>query len=568
MTMTLEKTNQAGEIAALQKEIARLREKNERLLKVSKQADAANKAKSDFLAMISHEIRTPMNGVIGLTELLLDTEMDARQQHFTSLIMTSARNLLTLINSLLDFSKIEADMMELDIVEFDLRGLVEELMSLYSVAGHRKDIDVYAEIDERVAGRYAGDSYRIRQILVNLLGNGIKFTEKGSVILRVKCTRTDADADILRFEIHDSGPGIPSDKVDRLFKPFSQVDSSSTRRYGGTGLGLSICQKLVELMKGEIGVESGSDTGSIFWFTIPLPAVEAGKSDLNFLPTGHDIVLPHAAPGEDAGREEGAGPLILIVEDDETNQFVLKTILERTGARVNIARNGREAVEKFAAGKHYELIFMDCQMPIMDGFAATRSIHRKAQEQAWPRPPIIALTADATSSTRHHCREVGMDDHLVKPLDFSKLQQVVDNWLPGRGLRVISERHLEEMSRKEDLHIEDSMEMNQINTQAFGKLKQTMGNISPVIRVFLESLPRRLQELENAVARDDYEEVRRLAHTLKGSSSQFGAAYLANLSMRIENMARSEKLEGIDLLLEKIGPAADLVVEFLTEELD
>ncbi len=266
------------QLEELQEAVVRLKSENLRLEKLAEQADAANKAKSDFLAMISHEIRTPMNGVIGLTELMLGMEQDSKQKKYTGLILTSARNLLTLINSLLDFSKIEADMMELDITEFNLRKLVEELMTLYNVATLRKDVQVFSEIDPDVPAFFIGDSYRIRQIFVNLLGNAIKFTDVGSVVLKVIYTQhSDDDIKLLRFEVRDSGPGIPPDKLDRLFKPFTQVDASSTRRYGGTGLGLSICQKLVELMKGEIGVNSEKGTGSTFWFALPLKP-GAGKS--------------------------------------------------------------------------------------------------------------------------------------------------------------------------------------------------------------------------------------------------------------------------------------------------
>ena len=274
--MTTNNNDTSKQLDELKETVTRLKNENSRLEKLAQQADAANKAKSDFLAMISHEIRTPMNGVIGLTELVLDTELDSKQKNYTGLILTSARNLLTLINSLLDFSKIEADMMELDIAEFNLRQIVEELMTLYNVATVRKDVQVYSEIDPSIPKFLIGDSYRIRQILVNLLGNAIKFTDLGKVVLKVIHEQQDGDGmELLRFEVCDSGPGIPSDKLDRLFKPFSQVDTSSTRRYGGTGLGLSICQKLVELMGGKIGVSSEIGEGSMFWFVLPLIVIWA-----------------------------------------------------------------------------------------------------------------------------------------------------------------------------------------------------------------------------------------------------------------------------------------------------
>lgn len=550
--------------------VARLEQDNAQLTKLAQQADAANKAKSDFLAMISHEIRTPMNGVIGLTEILLGTELDSKQRHYSGLILTSARNLLTLINSLLDFSKIEAKMMELDIAEFDLRKLVDELMALYNVATERKDIKVYAEIDPRIAERYQGDSYRIRQILVNLLGNGIKFTDAGSVILRVIFEQAaDAGKDMLRFEVKDSGPGIPADKLDRLFKPFSQVDTSSTRRYGGTGLGLSICQKLVELMKGEIGVTSEKGEGSTFWFSLPLEPV-AGQFKNGRDASGRAEVISPLRNEKVSGKDgpSAEGPLFLVVDDDETNRFVLETVLSKSGARVLTARNGQEAIELFLMNNDLDLILMDCQMPVMDGFEASKRIREKAIELSRKKPCIVALTADATRSTRQLCKEVGMDDYLTKPLEFGILQRVIDNWLPGSGIQVISHPRGPEAEEKSSFTAEDEFHGVQIDAKVLERLKQNMGDLRPVIRVFLGSLPGRMEELKKAVAGSDHEEIRRIAHTLKGSSSQFGALYMSSLCFQAENMAKMEKLDNMPVLYEKISQAAKKLTRFLTEELD
>lgn len=569
--MTYDHNPATDQLEELKETVVRLKNENLRLNILAQQADAANKAKSDFLAMISHEIRTPMNGVIGLTELVLDTELDSKQKHYTGLILNSARNLLTLINSLLDFSKIEADMMELDIAEFNLRKIIGELMTLYSAATVRKDVHVYAEVEPGVPEFFMGDSYRIRQILVNLLGNAIKFTDVGSVVLKVLYTQQDGDGKkLLRFEVCDSGPGIPSDKLDRLFKPFSQVDTSSTRRHGGTGLGLSICQKLVELMKGEIGVRSEIGEGSTFWFALPLKLGFGKLNEISAAPI-RDVIVPLIDTEDIANQEVNPqesidSPLFMVVDDDETNRFVLETVLLKSDTRVLTARNGKEAVELFQS-HIFDLILMDCQMPVMDGFEASKRIQARAVELSRKKPCIIALTADATQSTKHYCQEVGMDDYLTKPLEFGKLQRVIDNWLPGSGIRIIS-HHQHSVDLEDTVLNDDEFHNVQIDPGVLERLKKNMGDVSPVIRIFLGSLSNRLHELKKAVDNVDYEEMRRISHTLKGSSSQFGAVFMSKLCFKAENIAKNEKPEDMHALYEKIRQAAEQVADFLSEELD
>ncbi|MBW2329158.1 MAG: response regulator, partial [Deltaproteobacteria bacterium] len=294
-----------------------------------------------------------------------ETKLESRQKKFGELILSSARNLLTLINSLLDFSKIEADKMTLEIKPFNLRELLDEIIQLYELAGKRKGVEVNLEVDPALAECYLGDAYRIRQVLVNLLGNGIKFTDHGSVQLSVVLEKTK-DSGMIRFTITDSGPGIPENKQDRLFVAFSQVDNSSTRQYSGTGLGLSICKKLVELMNGTIDFSSRVGQGSSFWFTIRLVRPETVETKLQ-----PDIPVPvqPMMNSQDVG-EGNSPPRILIVDDDETNRMVLEEIFRKTDALIVTAENGEQAVQ-FCRQLPFDLILMDCRMPVMDGFEAT-----------------------------------------------------------------------------------------------------------------------------------------------------------------------------------------------------
>lgn len=556
--MTDSQSETTEEVVLLKATIERLQRENDRLQEKARHADSASKAKSDFLAMISHEIRTPMNGVIGLTELMLRAELAPRQKHFAELILASARNLLTLINSLLDFSKIEANKMVLDQNSFDLLAQLREIIELYRLSGREKNLSVFARIDPQLHTSYIGDSYRIRQILLNLLGNAVKFTEKGEVQLNVKVIEREHNKDVLRFEVKDTGVGIVREKQGQLFQPFTQLDGPSSLRHSGTGLGLSICAKLVELMNGSVGLTSTPGQGSTFWFQVCLPVASTAQKPLR----ASAQKMHENAKAEQKDSSPSLPYRILIVDDEPTNRVVLRETLHKVGVELVEAVNGQEAVD-LCMETNFDLIFMDCQMPVMDGFESTIEI-LSGKDRAGEQPvSVVALTADATPATRQRCRAAGMVDYLLKPLDFDELQKVIGRFFPVLGARIQGSHVIsveEEAGAKKKTMV--------VNPSAIENLRRNIGDITPVIRVFLQALENRLKEVDEAVKKKDAEAVASAAHTIKGSSSQFGAEELAGLCQYMENMGRENSLAQAESLLLEIQRAVKRLHEVLIKELD